>query len=108
MSYSCPALLRTRRSKVAHRVLNDVGLMLHTTSNNVNAYKYISISVHRYVRVYIQIAKLQVMVSSSNFEVALIGRFPSLPSPTAISDSSIVYAGSRSCLHLRLCTLLLQ
>ena len=30
---------------------------------------------------------------------------PSLPSPAALSASSIVYAGSLSCLHLRLCTL---
>jgi hypothetical protein len=30
---------------------------------------------------------------------------PSLPNPAALSASSIVYAGSLSCLHLRLCTL---
>lgn len=37
-----------------------------------------------------------------------VGRLASLPSPAASSDSSIVYAGSRSCLHLLLWILLRQ
>ena len=39
---------------------------------------------------------------------AVVGRLPSLPSPAARSDSSIVYAGSLRALHRRLCTLLRQ
>jgi hypothetical protein len=34
--------------------------------------------------------------------VVAVGRLFSLPRPAASSDSSIVYAGSRSCLHLLL------
>lgn len=36
------------------------------------------------------------------------GRFPSLPSPAARSDSSMVYAGSLSARQRFLCTLLFQ
>ena len=44
-------------------------------------------------------------ISEMSITCSLVERFPSRPSPAACSASSIVYAGSRSCLHRRLCTL---
>lgn len=47
-------------------------------------------------------------MSTSCSTLDAVGLFPSFPSPAARSDSSIVYAGSFSSLHRRLCTLLRQ
>jgi hypothetical protein len=47
-------------------------------------------------------------VATSSMINATVGFLSTLPSPAARSDSSIVYAGSFSCLHRRLWTLLRQ
>jgi len=47
-------------------------------------------------------------VAATHVLVVDEGRFPSLPSPAARSDSSMVYAGSLSARHRFLCTLLFQ